>query len=62
MINFDIASIHWIKGLLHGRAVIQNFSSSVGKIFSRVSTANEQYIFQHKKRNFVSPSNHVIFF
>ena len=29
---------------------------------SRVRAANERNIFQHEKKNFVSPSDHVIFF
>ena len=32
------------------------------KNISRVSAGNEWNIFQHEKRNFVSPSDHVIFF
>ena len=32
------------------------------KNISRVSAANEWNIFQHEKKNFVSPSDHVIFF
>ena len=37
-------------------------SLRVLKNISRVSAANEWNIFQHEKRNFVSPSDHVIFF
>ena len=36
------------------------FSSSFS--FGRVSTANKCNIFQHEKRNFVSPPDHVILF
>ena len=37
-------------------------SLRVLKNISRVSAANEWNIFQHEKRNFVSPSDHVIFY
>ena len=37
-------------------------SLRVLKNISRVSAANEWNIFQHEKRNFASPSDHVIFF
>ena len=37
-------------------------SLRVLKNISRVSAANEWNIFQHKKRNFVSPSGHVMFY
>ena len=39
-----------IKYRIHGRAEIRNFSPSV------------EIFFQHEKRNFVSPSGHVMFF
>jgi len=42
--------------MLHGCLEIQNLS----KILSRVSAANKWNIFQHLKRNFVSPHSHVI--
>ena len=37
-------------------------SLRVLKNISRVSAANEWNIFQHEKRNFVSPSGHVMFY
>ena len=37
-------------------------SLQVLKNISRVSAANEWNIFQHEKRNFVSPSGHVMFY
>ena len=42
--------------ILHGCAEIQNFSSSVEKSRKQVK------YFQHEKRNFVSPSSHVMFY
>ena len=44
------------------RAEIRNFCRSVEKNISRMSAANEVNMFQHEKRNFVSPSDHVMFF
>ena len=52
--------VYIINRILHGRLEIRNFSSRVGKNISRVSAANEWNIFQHSKRNFVSPRGHVI--
>ena len=51
-LNLEICNIftYWPlckQRILHGRAEIRNFSSRV---------------FQHKKRNFVSPSGHVMFY
>ena len=47
--------------LIHGRAEIRNFSSSVEKYFTSDRSERVKY-FQHDKRNFVSPSNHVMFY
>ena len=41
---------------------LYEISLRVLKNISRVSTANELNIFQHEKRNFVSPSGHVTFY
>ena len=41
---------------------IQNFSSSVEKCFTRSLRSLVKYFFQHEKRNFVSPSGHVMFY
>ena len=50
-----------INRILHGRLEIRNFSSSVENI-SLVCFAHLWNIFQHSKRNFVSPHGHVISF
>ena len=54
---------------IDGRAEIRNFSSSVEKYFTSELRSIVKYrcphswnIFQHSKRNFVSPSGHVISF
>ena len=44
------------------RAEIRNFSSSVEKYFTSERSERVKYFFQHEKRNFVSPSDHVIFY
>ena len=44
--------------ILHGRAEIRNFSSSVEKYFTSERSERVKY-FQHEKKNFVSPSGHV---
>ena len=51
--------VYIINRTLHGRLEIRNFSSRVENI-SRLSAANEWNIFQHSRRNFVSPRGHVI--
>ena len=44
-------------------AEIRNFSSSVEeKHFTRSLHSLVRYFFQHSKRNFVSPSEHVMFY
>ena len=43
------------------RAEIRNFSSSVEKYFTIERSERAKY-FQHEKRNFVSPSGHVMFY
>ena len=48
-----------INRTLHGRLEIRNFSSRVENI-SLVRCAHSWNIFQHSKRNFVSPRSHVI--
>ena len=45
---------------LHGRLEIPNFSSRVEKNISFIRCAHSWNIFQHSKRNFVSPRGHVI--
>ena len=47
--------------ILHGHAEIQNFSSSVEKYFTS-EHSKQVNNFQHEKRNFLSPSGHVIFY
>ena len=44
--------------ILHGRAEIRNFSSSVEKYFSSERSERMKYL-QHEERNFVSPSGGV---
>ena len=52
----------WNKySILHGRAEIRNFSSSVEKYFTSERGERVKY-FQHKKRNFVPSSSHVMFY
>ena len=51
--------VYIINRTLHGRLEIQNFSLSVEKYFTSEHSKRVKY-FQHKKRNFVSPSGHVI--
>ena len=52
-----------IQRILHGRVEIRNFSSSVEEYFTNERSERvKYYIFQHEKRNFVSPSGHVVFF
>ena len=46
----------------HGCAEIQNSSSSVEKFFTSGCSERVIYFFQHEKRNFVSPSDHVTFY
>ena len=57
---FPILSWQTLR-ILHGRAEIRNFSSSVEKYFTRLLRSIVKY-FQHEKRNFVSPSGHVMFY
>ena len=52
--------VYIINRTLHGRLEIRNFSFRVENI-SRVSAENDWNIFQHSKRNFVSPRGHVIY-
>ena len=47
--------VYIINRTLRGRLEIRNFSSRVEKIFHEWA-----HIFQHSKRNFVSPRGHVI--
>ena len=49
-----------INRTLHGCLEIRNFSSCVEKNISLVHCAHSWNIFQHSKRNFVSPSDLVI--
>ena len=50
--------------LLHGRAEIYKISLRALKNISRLHERSEwvKYFFQHAKRNFVSPSDHVMFY
>ena len=48
--------VYIINRTLHGRLEIWNFSSSVEKYF----TSERSDFFQHEKRNFIYPRNHVI--
>ena len=52
-------SVYIINRILHGRLEIRNFSSHVENI-SLVCCAHSWNIFQHSKRNFLSPRDHVI--
>ena len=54
------ASVEWIWSILHGRAEIRNFSSSVEKYFTNERSERVKYLFEHEKRFFVSPSGQVI--
>ena len=47
--------------ILHGRAEIRNFSSSVEKYFTSERSERVKY-FQHERKKFVSPSGHVKFY
>ena len=47
--------------ILHGRAEMRNFSASVQKVGHEWAQRMSKNIFQHGKRNFVSPSDHIIF-
>ena len=48
-------------GILHGRAEIRNFSSSIEKYLTSERSERVKYL-QHKERNFVSPSGYVMFY
>ena len=50
--------VYIINRILHGRLEKRNFSSLVEKFHSFAALTRE--IFQHLKRNFVSPRGHVI--
>ena len=52
--------VYIINRTLHYRLEIQDFSSNVEKNISLVHCSHSWNIFQHSKRNFVSPSGHVI--
>ena len=52
--------VYIINRTLHDRLEIRNFSSRVEKYFTRSLRSLVTYIFQHEKRNFVSPRGHVI--
>ena len=54
--------VYIINRILHGRLEIPNFSSSVEKYLTSELSEPVKYIFQHSKRNFVSPSSHMIFY
>ena len=51
--------VYIINRILDGRLEMRNFSSRVENI-SLVHCAHSWNIFQHSKRNFVSPRNHII--
>ena len=53
-------NVYIINRILHGRLEILNFSFRVEKKNSLVRCAHSWNIFQHSKRNFVSPRGHVI--
>ena len=59
---FCFVLLLFIWRILHGRAGIRNFSSSVEKYFTSDRSEQVKYFFQHEKRNFVSPSDHVMFY
>ena len=62
MSNWNGFVFHWcyiINRTLHSRLEIRNFSPRVEDI-SLVRCAHSWNIFQHSKRNFVSPHRHVI--
>jgi len=50
------------KRILHGRTEIRNFSSSVEKYFTSERSERVKYFFKHERRNFISPSDHVMFY
>ena len=52
--------VYIINRTLHGRLEIRNFSSRVEKNISLVRCVHSWNIFQHSKRNCVSPRGHVI--
>ena len=49
-----------INRTLHGRTEIRNFFSCLEKIFHSFAALTREIFFQHSKRNFVSPRDHVI--
>ena len=55
-----LISVYITNRTLHGRLEIPNFSSRVEKNISLIRCAHSWNIFQHSKRNFVSPRGHVI--
>ena len=52
--------VYIINRTLHGRLEIRNLSSCVEIFHSFAEFTHENNIFQHLKRNFVSPHDHVI--
>ena len=52
--------VYIINRTLHGRLEIRNFSSHVENNISLVRCTHSRNIFQHSKRNFVSPRGNVI--
>ena len=59
---YDITYTYSIYRGYYMAARRYEISLRVLKNISRVSAANEWNIFQHSKRNFVSPSGHVMFY
>ena len=43
-------------------AARRNFSSSVETYFTSERSEQVKYFFQHERRNYLSPSDHVIFY
>ena len=52
--------VYIINRILHGRLEIRNFSSHVEKNISCIRSTHTWNVFQHSKRNFISPRGHVI--
>ena len=59
--SYSVVMEKYIERILHGRAEIRNFSSSVEKYFTSERSELVKYFF-NMRRVFVSPSGHVIFY
>ena len=52
--------VYKMNRTLHGRLEIRNFFSCIEEFFYSFAALTREIFFEHSRRNFVSPSGHVI--